>query len=160
MASKSLHTWKTVRQAALDELEAAHRGIGGTGRGRRYATQQINQAYAMLLSSQFQGYCRDLHSECAAFFVQSVPVVDVQKALLNILLENRKLDKGNPSSGNIGADYNRFGLLFWDAVKNLDQRNQGRRSRLEGNAAALRPGTGDDLSAAPSPCHLHREFPP
>ena len=73
MPSVSLQTWKTVRQAALDELEAAHTSVGGTRRGRRYATQQINQAYAVLLSSQFQGFCRDLHSECADYLVQTVP---------------------------------------------------------------------------------------
>jgi len=48
---------------ALDEIEAAHASVGGTGPGRRYATQQINQAYALLIASQFQGFCHDLHTE-------------------------------------------------------------------------------------------------
>lgn len=52
-----------LRARALDEIEAAHASVGGTGPGRRYATQQSNQAYAMLLASQFQGFCRDLHTE-------------------------------------------------------------------------------------------------
>ena len=56
----------TSRRRALDEIEAAHASVGGTGPGRRYATQQINQAYAVLLASQFQGYCRDLHTESVA----------------------------------------------------------------------------------------------
>ena len=46
-------------------MEAAHRSVGGTARGRRFATEQINHAYAVLLASQFQGFARDLHSECA-----------------------------------------------------------------------------------------------
>jgi hypothetical protein len=131
MPSVSLQVWRIVRLAALDELEKAHRGMGGTGRGRRFATQQINQAYAVLLSSQFQGYCRDLHSECADYFVQSVPAGLLRTTLRNVLVQNRKLDKGNPNPGNIGADYNRFGLPFWDEVRNLDLRNQGRQNRLE-----------------------------
>src|SRR5579884_2178893 len=62
--SAAFQEWSTVRAASLDEVENAHRSVGGTGPGRRYATQQINQAYAVLLSSQFQAFCRDLHTEC------------------------------------------------------------------------------------------------
>ena len=131
MTSVSLHVWRTVRRTELDEMEAAHRSVGGSGRGRRYATQQINQAYAVLLSSQFQGYCRDLHSECASYFVQSVPAGILRTALRNVLVQHRKLNTGNPNPGNIGEDYNRFGISFWDEVKNLDMRNQARQNRIE-----------------------------
>jgi hypothetical protein len=37
----------------LQEIENAHAAVGGTGRGRRYTTQQINRAFVMLLASQF-----------------------------------------------------------------------------------------------------------
>lgn len=131
MPSVSLQFWRTSRRGALDELEAAHGGVGGSGRGRRHATQQINQAYAVILSSQFQGYCRDLHSECADYFVQRVPSGLLRTALRNVLVQNRRLDKGNPNPGNIGADYNRFALPFWDEVRNLDPRNQARQNRLD-----------------------------
>ncbi len=116
-----------MRQGALNEVEAAHSSVGGSGRAR----QQINQAYALLLSSQFQGYCRDLHSECANYFVQAVPAGVLRTALRNVLVQNRKLKTGNPNPGNIGEDFNRFGLSFWAEVKNLDLRNQARQNRLE-----------------------------
>jgi hypothetical protein len=61
MPSLAYREWITTRADALGEIEQAHAAVGGTGRGRRYATQQINQAYAVMLASQFQGYCRDLH---------------------------------------------------------------------------------------------------
>jgi hypothetical protein len=131
LPSASFQRWDSERQAALDELEAAHRGIGGTGPGRRIATRQINQAYAVLLSSQFQGFCRELHSECADYFVQSIPPGLLRSSLCNVLVQNRRLDKGNPNPGNIGSDYNRFGLAFWDEVRSLDLRNQDRQNRLE-----------------------------
>jgi hypothetical protein len=131
MPSASIQAWTTAGQAALNELEVAHRSVGGTGRGRRYATQHINQAYAVLLSSHFQAFCRDLHSECTAHFVGGIPAGVRRSAVRELLVENRKLDKGNPNPGNIGADYNRFGLSFWDDVRNLDLRNQGRQDRLE-----------------------------
>jgi hypothetical protein len=131
MPSGSLQAWRNARRVALDELEAAHRSVGGAGPGRRYATQQINQAYALLLSSQFQGFCRDLHGECADFFVQSIPAGVLRGAMLEMLVQNRKLDTGNPNPGNIGADYNRFGLVFWNVVRSFDARNRDRRDRLE-----------------------------
>jgi hypothetical protein len=65
MPSRSFELWNTDRRQALDQIAAAHAAVGGVGPGRRYATQQINQAYATLLSSQFQGFCRDLHSGTA-----------------------------------------------------------------------------------------------
>src|SRR5436189_605038 len=116
MPSESLQAWSTGRRAALDEVEAAHRSVGGTGRGRRYLTQQINQAYAVLLSSQFQGFCRDLHTECAECLVAPVTSPVLKEIYRRNLLAGRRLDTGNPTRGNIGADFNRLELPFWAAV--------------------------------------------
>ena len=60
MHSTSLQQWETVRASELDEIADAHAAVGGTKRGRRYTTQQINRAFAVLLASQFQGFCRNL----------------------------------------------------------------------------------------------------
>ena len=73
MPSNSLVKWNGERLEALREIENSHVMVGGTERGRRHATQQINFAYAALLSSQFQGFCRDLHSECIDHIVAIVP---------------------------------------------------------------------------------------
>ncbi len=131
MPSLSLQTWRTVRRLALDHLEAAHGGLGGAGRGRHSAAQQINHAYAVLLLSQFQGYCRELYEECIDYFLQGIPAGIVRTALREVLERHRKLKTGNPNPGNIGEDYNRFGLPFWNKVKTLDLRNEARRDRLE-----------------------------
>src|SRR5580704_12662662 len=72
MPSLALQDWLAWRAATLDEIEHAHRSVGGTGPGRRFLTQQINQAYAVLLSSQLQGFCRDLHMESADHLVATV----------------------------------------------------------------------------------------
>ena len=113
MTSASLHLWLTDRSVALREIEAAHASVGGTGRGRRYATQQINQACVMLLSGQFQGFCRDLRTECVDHIAGAVQPSALQGPLQSALLRERKLDRGNPSPGNIGDDFNRLGLSIW-----------------------------------------------
>src|SRR4051794_10066828 len=74
MPSSSLQRWFAERAATLADVENAHRSLRGSGPGARTAAQQINQAYAVLLSAQFQGFCRDLHSECADYLV--LPVAD------------------------------------------------------------------------------------
>ena len=131
MPSRSLQTWLTDRRGALDEIEHAHRKVGGTARGRRRATRQINYAYTVLLASQFQGFCRDLHDECIRILLQSIRPVGLQGAFEKNLLLNRKLDSGNPNPGNIGSDFNRFGLEFWYEMDRLDGRNGDRRKELQ-----------------------------
>jgi hypothetical protein len=41
------------------------------------------------------------------------------------------MDHGNPNPGNIGEDFNRFGLLFWNEVHALDALNKRRRELLD-----------------------------
>ena len=130
MASRSLIRWAGERAAALDEIESAHALVGGTERGRRYATQQINYAYAALLSGHFQGFCRNLHSECVSALVTGLPL-DFRPILEGELTRNRTLDRGNPHPGAVGADFKRLGLDFWADVYALDARNTRRREQLQ-----------------------------
>jgi len=97
MPSLSLQRWFGERAATLDDLANAHRSVRGSGAGARAATQQINQAYAVLLSAQFQGFCRDLHSECADHLLTPVPDPDLRELLRDNLLFGRKIDRGNPN---------------------------------------------------------------
>lgn len=131
MPSLALQDWTARRAATLDEIEHAHRSVGGTGPGRRYLTQQINQAYAVLLSSQFQGFCRDLHTECVDHLVKPTASRVLLATYRENLLFGRRLDLGNPSPGNIGADFNRFKLSFWAVVGTDHPRNPQRRIALE-----------------------------
>jgi hypothetical protein len=112
MPSLALQDWSSRRAAALDEIEHAHRSVGGTGPGRRYLTQQINQAYVVLLSSQFQGFSRDLHEECVDHLGASVVSPVLSTTFRDNLRFGRKLDTGNPNRGNIGSDFNRLDCHF------------------------------------------------
>ncbi len=97
----------------LAELVAAHQSVGGSGRGRRFATQQINHAYAVMLSAQFQAYCRDFHTECAEALVRAVPIPAVAAIVEVVLRRDRRLDRGNASPANLGSDFGRFDIRFW-----------------------------------------------
>jgi len=130
MSSASLNTWRTVAAAALDQIASAHAALGGTGPGRRFATEQVNHAYAVPLSSQFQRFCRDPHTE-AADAVSATVAVPLQNVVRMQLLHNRQLDRGNASPDNIGSDFGRFDLKLWDRLVARAGRNHRRQSDLE-----------------------------
>ena len=46
-------------------------------------------------------------------------------------MRDRKLDKGNPNPGNLGADFARFGFKFWKAVHADYHQNDRRQELLE-----------------------------
>lgn len=131
MPSLSYQEWITNRTTALNEIENAHAAVGGTARGRRYATQQINQAYAVLLASQFQGFCRDLHSESVDYLLSAIsPSPALSPVLQAEMTRGRQLDRGNAQPASVGADFGRLGIGFWSAVDRHDPRNATRRVHL------------------------------
>ncbi len=131
MPSLSMQKWFTERALTLADIESAHRSVRDSGPGARAVAQQINQAYAVLLTAQFQGFCRDLHSECADFFVLPVTDPDLREMLRDNLLFARRIDRGNRNPGNLGLDFNRFNLAFWSLVDAHRPQNPGRKSALE-----------------------------
>src|SRR5436189_58110 len=101
MPSTSYRRWRTVRRAALDLVESAHATIHGTGPGRREATRQLNHGYTVLLAAEFQGYCRELHTEVVQHFTANLPLA--QRDIVTVSLTfNRQLDRGNANAGVLG----------------------------------------------------------
>lgn len=130
MPSHSLLRWTGERAAALDEIEAAHAQVGGTERGRRYTTQQLNRSFAVLLSSEFQGFGRDLYSEFVDHVIAATPV-PLQALVRGQFLWGQPFSRGNPQAGTIGSDYGRLGLPFWDEVYAVHAHNRRRRALLD-----------------------------
>src|SRR5207245_1679890 len=71
------------------------------------------------------------HDECTGYLVAPVTSALLLATYRSNLLFGRKLDTGNPNAGNIGADFNRFGIAFWPAVDADSPRNPTRRLALE-----------------------------
>jgi len=151
LGSASLQRWLHHRTVELDRIEAAHRAVGGSRRGRRWATGHINQAYVVLLSSHFQGFCRDLHSECIDRLARSVTPTALQSTLRSELFSARKLDRGNPTPGNIGSDFNRLGVSFWPEMRRRDILNRTRQSRLDELSRWRNAVAHQDFPLTPTP---------
>jgi hypothetical protein len=65
------------------------------------------QGYVMLVSGHFQGFCRDLYTECSQICAAVVPaglLAAVQKQFATEV----KLNTGNPTVENIRKDFERF----------------------------------------------------
>jgi RiboL-PSP-HEPN len=131
MASNSFRVWRSTRARALDEMENAHTSIGGTGRGRRYATQQLNQAYTVMVASQFQGFCRDLHTESVTVLVDFInPPALVTQIIRNRFVDGRQLESKNAQPSSLGADFGWFGVEFWRDVNVILADNKAAQNEL------------------------------
>jgi hypothetical protein len=128
MPSISYRRWRTTRRAAPDRVQDAHTTVHGAG--RREATRQINHGYAVLLAAEFQGYCRELHSEAVRHFVANLPALQ-RPIVAEALTFNRQLDRGNAQSGSLGSDFGRFGLDWWSEVDAVDPAGPGLRRSLD-----------------------------
>lgn len=133
MPSAAYAEWSTQRQARIAELLAAHATIGGSGRGRRWRTSQLNWALTLRIAGEFQGYARDLHTLAVAHLVD--PVAHVNAALGNVfqvqLTTNRDLDHKNATPSSLGSDFGRLGLDLWPTLSVASSQALRWRASLE-----------------------------
>ena len=121
MPSVAYRVWRTSRASLLNQIEMAHTAIGGTGAGRRYATQQINHAYVLLLAAEFQGFCRALHDECIEAILKVIPTT-LKNVVKESLRLGRQLDRGNATPASLGSDFGRLGFQLWPTLHRIDPR--------------------------------------
>lgn len=119
MSSAALNSWQTVRTSRLDRLQAAHAAIGGAGPGRRWVTEELNQAMILRLASEFQGFARELHEEAVSAVAAHLAPGDpgVQIAISLPFSSGRRLDRGNADPVGLGQDFGLFGFKFWPRLK-------------------------------------------
>lgn len=86
----------------------------------------------MLLASQFQGFCRDLHSEAADFLANASEPPGLRPVIKERLTASRLLDRGNAQPSSIGSNFGRFfASSFWGEVENLNANFKNRQTDLE-----------------------------
>jgi len=131
MPSDALVAWQTERMPRLQKVEADCLHLEALHVADANRVQEFIRSYTILLSAEFQGFCRDLHDECAEKFVESINPMALQAVLRSQCRYGRKLDTSNPNPGNLGADFNRYQFEFWTVVLAGDPGNATRRDRLE-----------------------------
>ena len=96
MPSASLHRWQTDRMSRLAEFDAQCAASLTLVPPPPNLIDENLRGYVLLLSAHFQGFCRELYTECALAVVSKV------RPTLRVLIESqftahRKLDHGNPN---------------------------------------------------------------
>lgn len=116
--SQALSRWRRERRGVLDSLEAIHAQVTGGRRGRQAATEHLNLALFVRLAAEFQGFCRDLHDDAAIRITDGLPTEFAGRVpvFLGVLVNNRKLDRGNAAPGSLGADFGNLGMSLWPTI--------------------------------------------
>ncbi len=130
MASRALGEWQVDASAAFDEIENAHRAVGGVKPGRRFLTQQLNYAYTTLLAARFQGFVRALHTQTVDAVADGAHNAAYRRLLRESLAWGRALDRHNAQPNSIEDDFSRFGLNVWSQVDRERSGNDERRKKL------------------------------
>lgn len=147
MASKALREWQTDAWAAFDEIENAHRAVGGARPGRRFLTQQLNYAYTTLLAARFQGFARALHTQTVDAISAEAHNATYRRLLRESLAQSRALDRHNAQPNSIAEDFARFGLDVWTHVDGRRSGNDERRKKLWALITWRNAITHDDIEA-------------
>ena len=109
MPSASLLRWQHDRVPRLAAVDAQCAASLTLVPAQSDLVEENLRGYVLLLSAHFQGYCRDLYTECAQQIVQRM------RPTLRLLVQTQftahlKLDRGNPNLQNINGDFERFGF--------------------------------------------------
>jgi hypothetical protein len=130
MGSQALGTWLNGESAErLNELLAVHVSVGGTARGRRYATEELNAVIVSQVAAHFQRFCRNLHSEAAETLVASAPTA--YQPMLRLWYGDRWLDRRNAQPDVLSRDFGRFDFDIWEAAQAHHQHTARREHRLK-----------------------------
>ncbi len=109
MPSTSLITWRGDGLTRLAVIERQCVAAMTLVPPDPLAVEETLRTFVLSLSAHFQGFCRDLYSECAQLITGRFRPA-LQSFLQAQCRTARRLDMGNPTLQNIVADFERFGF--------------------------------------------------
>jgi hypothetical protein len=111
MPSASLLSWQNDRMPRLTEIDTQCAASLVLRPPQPNLVEENLRGYVLLLSAHFQGFCRDLYTECARMIVLRVRA-SLRPLILAQCTANRRLDHGNPNLQNLKQDFQRFGITL------------------------------------------------
>jgi hypothetical protein len=111
MPSASLQQWRNDRMPRLAAVAGQCAACLALVPPQPDLVEESLRGYALLLSAHFQGFCRELHAECAQAVVSRVRPT-LQALILAQFTAHRKLAHGNPNLQNLRKDFGRFGFVL------------------------------------------------
>lgn len=108
MPSASLLTWNGDRANRLDGIDAQCAAVPASD---AIHFDECLRGFVMHLSAHFQGFCRDLYTECSQVCFLAVPA-GMEFLVQKQFTASLALEKGNPSHENLVKDFSRFGFVL------------------------------------------------
>ena len=109
MPSASLTNWQNDRTSRLNEVQAHCAAVAALAPPNPTFLDETLRGFVLHLSAHFQGFCRDLYTECSQIWTAAIPV-GLQATAAAQFSAGLRLEKGNPNHDNIRTDFNRFGF--------------------------------------------------
>jgi hypothetical protein len=111
MPSAAFRRWQNDRTLRLTEVDTHCASVLALVPPNPTFLDETPRGFVLHLSAHFQGFCRDLYTECSQIWIAAIP--DGLKATAQAQSSAKlALEKGNPSYDNIKRDFNRFGFLL------------------------------------------------
>ena len=109
MPSNALRDWQADRLPRLHLVDAQCAAAVANAAATPALADENLRGYVVLLAAHFQGFCRDLHSECARAAGVALNLLPAMGVLVQgVLVAERRLDGGNASFEALTADFDRF----------------------------------------------------
>jgi hypothetical protein len=109
--SAAFTRWQNDRMQRLDEVEAHCTAVEGLIPANPRFLDETLRGFVLHLSAHFQGFCRDLYTECSQIWIAAIPA-GFQATAQAQFSAQLALEKGNPSHLNIRRDFSRFGFIL------------------------------------------------
>jgi hypothetical protein len=107
----ALIRWQNDRGQRLNAVEAHCATVLALVPPNPQFLDEVLRGFVMHLSAHFQGYCRDLYTECSQVWSAAIPA-GFQATAQAQFSAHLALEKGNPNHDNIKKDFSRFGFIL------------------------------------------------
>lgn len=109
MPSVALVQWQNDRVQRLNEVEAHCAAVAALVPPSPAFLDETLRGFVLHLSAHFQGFCRDLYTECSQICISAMPLGLQPTAQLQFLA-HLAIENGNPNHANLKRDFGRFGF--------------------------------------------------
>src|SRR5271170_5802963 len=109
--SAALTRWLNDRMPRLNEVDAHCTAILALVPSNPTFFDETLRGFVLHLSAHFQGFCRDLYTECSQIMIAAIPA-GLQATSQVQFSSQLALEKRNPNHDTIKQDFNRFGFLL------------------------------------------------
>src|SRR5580700_5447902 len=111
MPSAAFNHWQNDRMPRLNEVDAHCAVVLASVPPNPTFLDETLRGFVLHLSAHFQGFCRNLYTECSQIWIAAIPL-RLQATAQAQFSAQLGLEKGNPTYDNIKKDFNRFGFLL------------------------------------------------